>query len=46
MAGEGEGKTGSFFFFSKDKRFIIKTISEEKKENLMKMLPKFVEYLE
>jgi Icc-related predicted phosphoesterase len=26
-AGEGSGRSGSFFFFSHDKRFIIKTMS-------------------
>lgn len=26
-AGEGAGRSGSFFFFSHDKRFIIKTMS-------------------
>jgi hypothetical protein len=26
-AGKGAGRSGSFFFFSHDKRFIIKTIS-------------------
>ena len=28
-AGEGDGKSGSFFFFSLDKKFIIKTMTEE-----------------
>lgn len=28
-AGEGQGKSGSFFFFSHDRRFIIKTMNEE-----------------
>ena len=27
-AGEGSGKSGSFFFFSHDKQFIIKTMKE------------------
>ena len=27
-AGESQGKSGSFFFFSKDQRFIIKTMTE------------------
>jgi hypothetical protein len=26
-AGESQGKSGSFFFFSQDKRFIIKTMT-------------------
>ena len=28
-AGEGAGASGSFFFFSHDKRFIIKTMTSE-----------------
>ena len=27
-AGEGSGGSGSFFFFSKDNRFLIKTINK------------------
>lgn len=27
-AGESQGKSGSFFFFSKDQRFIIKTMTD------------------
>ena len=28
-AGESQGKSGSFFFFSKDQRFIIKTMTDD-----------------
>ena len=31
-AGEASGASGSFFFFSQDKRFIIKTMSQEEKK--------------
>ena len=27
-AGQGAGKSGSFFFFSSDRKFVIKTISK------------------
>lgn len=37
-AGEGSGQSGSFFFFSKDKRFIIKTLRGKEKEVLISML--------
>lgn len=30
-AGEASGKSGSFFFFSHDKNFIIKTMTEDEK---------------
>jgi len=28
-AGEGAGRSGSFFFFSHDRKFIIKTMTKE-----------------
>jgi hypothetical protein len=28
-AGEGAGRSGSFFFFSHDKKFIIKTMTNQ-----------------
>lgn len=31
-AGEASGASGSFFFFSHDKRFIIKTVTDEEKQ--------------
>ena len=33
------GSSGSFFFFTEDKQFIIKTITSQEKKNLMKTLP-------
>ena len=37
-AGEGSGQSGSFFFFSRDKRFIIKTLRGTEKKRLLDML--------
>jgi len=34
-AGEGTGKSGSFFFFSFDKRFIIKTMNIGEKNTFL-----------
>ena len=34
-AGESTGKSGSFFFFSKDKRFIVKTMFPEELDIIM-----------
>ena len=31
QAGESQGKSGSFFFFSHDKRFILKTLLKDEK---------------
>jgi hypothetical protein len=44
-AGEGAGASGSFFFFSKDGRYLIKTLRGEEKDILLGMLPSFIEYL-
>ena len=38
-AGEGAGKSGSFFFFSHDRKFTIKTMSKEELDLLLGMLP-------
>lgn len=40
-SGEGSGKSGSFFVFSHDKRFLIKTINKEEFNTLMEMLPMY-----
>ena len=46
-AGEASGASGSFFFFSADKRFIIKTMTNvELKFFLDKVAKKYFSYLE
>ena len=37
-AGEGVGQSGSFFFFSKDNKFLIKTMRGNEKKVLLNML--------
>ena len=32
QAGEGAGNSGSFFFFSKDNKLLIKTINKNEKD--------------
>jgi hypothetical protein len=44
-AGEGAGRSGSFFFFSHDQRYIVKTISMSELKLLMRMLPSYEEHL-
>jgi len=44
-SGEGLGASGSFFFFSKDNRFLIKTCSTYEREILINMLDPFIEHL-
>lgn len=40
--GEGSGKSGSFFFLTHDKRFMIKTINEAELKIMLKILPGFI----
>jgi hypothetical protein len=44
-AGESQGKSGSFFFFSHDRKFIIKTMSDGELKTFKHMFEDFVEYL-
>ena len=37
-AGEGTGQSGSFFFFSYDNRFIIKTLRGHEKETIFRII--------
>ena len=40
-AGEGAGRSGSFFFFSHDSKYIIKTLTSEELKLLLKITPAF-----
>ena len=40
--GEGSGKSGSFFFLTHDKRFMIKTINESELKIMLDILPSFI----
>ena len=44
-AGESTGKSGSFFFFSHDRKFIIKTMFQEELYIMMENLPTYFEYI-
>jgi 1-phosphatidylinositol-4-phosphate 5-kinase len=44
-AGEGSGKSGSFFFFSHDKRFLIKTLQGDEKKKMLLMLDSYLEHI-
>ena len=41
MAGEGAGRSGSFFFFSHDRKFIIKTMTKSELKLYLRVLPEF-----
>lgn len=45
-AGESTGRSGSFFFFSQDRKFIIKTMFENELEIFMLKLNDYFEHLE
>ena len=40
-AGEGAGRSGSFFFFSHDRKFIIKTMTKDELNLYLRLLPEF-----
>ena len=44
-AGEGQGKSGSFFFFSHDRKFIIKTMSDGELATFKAMFTDYYDYL-
>jgi hypothetical protein len=44
-AGEGAGASGSFFFFSHDNRFLIKTLQSEEKHKMLSMLDDYVDHI-
>lgn len=41
-AGEGAGKSGSFFFFTHDNQFIIKTMKHDEVVIFLKFLPDYI----
>ena len=43
--GESKGRSGSFFFYSHDRKFIIKTITNEEKETMDKILLNYYNYM-
>lgn len=44
-AGEGTGRSGSFFFFSHDQKFIIKTMTKAELDLMKKMMPAYSQHL-
>ena len=43
-AGEGAGRSGSFFFFSHDRKFIIKTMTKGELDLFLQILPQLSEH--
>jgi len=44
-AGEGTGKSGSFFFFSHDDRFLIKTLKGQERQTMLNIVDDFIEHI-
>ena len=44
-AGEGMGKSGNFFFFSHDTRFLIKTMTEGDFNAFMRLFQLYFEHI-
>ena len=45
-AGEGSGRSGSFFFLSHNKKFLIKTLRGDEKNVLLAMLDSYISHIE
>lgn len=45
-AGQGSGASGSLFFYTENKKFVIKTLRGSEKKVLLKMMDDFVHHLE
>jgi hypothetical protein len=44
-AKESAGKSGSFFFFSYDKKFLLKTMNDSEMDVFQKALPEYFNHL-
>ena len=44
-AGHSQGKSASFFFFSKDQNFIIKTLTNSELHHFQKLAPAYVQHI-
>lgn len=44
-AKESAGKSGSFFFFSHDKKFLLKTMNDSEMKVFKEMLPQYINHL-
>ena len=42
--GNDGGNSGSFFFFTQDKKFLVKTMTVEERDLFIKMLPDFLKH--
>ncbi len=45
QSGEGSGRSGSFFFITQDKKFMIKTLRGEEKDVIIKSLDAYIKHM-
>lgn len=45
-AGQGVGKSGSFFFYSSDNKFILKTMTSSEKKVILDLVDDLINYYE
>ena len=45
QSGEGSGRSGSFFFTTEDKKFMIKTLRGEEKDVIIKSLDAYIKHM-
>ena len=43
-SGEGAGRSGSFFFFSHDRMFIVKTMTKQELNCFLPIVPDYIEH--
>ena len=46
QSGEGIGKSGSFFFYTQDKKYVVKTTRRNEKAIVLGMLDEMVKHIE
>ena len=44
QSGEGTGKSGCFFFFSHDRKYMIKTMRKDEFKTMLKILPDYINH--
>lgn len=45
-SGADGGRSGEFFFFSKDNKIIVKTMTEKELKKMLEVLPQYTQYME
>ena len=46
QVGEGQVKSGSFFFYSYERKFIVKTLLKDEKGSFLRMLDQYIDHIQ